>query len=489
VPLQGVLKRDEGRIDEAISAYEACLAIDPLSRNAGQNRLLALNSIGRSHESMVDTMEHVWQAHRDWGTTFANHVAHERYTTWSNTKHLSRTLAHPLPSRPLRIGYISADFFTHSVSYFIEAPLKYADPTRTFVVCYANVARRDKKTQLLESYAHAWRAIHDKSAKEVCELIRADGIDILIELTGHTAGNRLDVMALKPAPIQVTWIGYPNTTGLPTVDYRFCDAIVDPVDTQQKYSETLVRLSGPFLCYTPPAEAPAVSDSPALHRGYVTFGSFNNLAKINEDVLNAWCMILNQVPNSRMLIKCKPFASATVAGKMLQRFADRGIDASRVDLVPLLPTTSEHLATYAGVDISVDTFPYAGTTTTCESLYMGTPVVTYKRETCNNHAHNVGASLISRIPGAELLIARSIQQVQSTHTSDPRAVGCVSDAHLSLRCRWSLPLQYVSTAVSLASNLPRLQQLRQHLRPAMLQSPLCDGPCSSSGEYGVCPHE
>lgn len=422
----GVLYRDEGRIDDAIRSYEDCLKIDPTSRNAGQNRLLALNSVCRAHQTAEETMEAVWQAHREWGDMFAAQHQQERYTTWANAKHLSRAMteAQRLSSaRPLRIGYISADFFTHSVSYFIESPLRFANPSRTHITCYANVARRDKKTALLQSYAHAWRAVHDKSTKEVCEMIREDGIDILVELTGHTAGNRLDVLALKPAPVQVTWIGYPNTTGLPTIDYRFSDAIVDPPDTPQKYSETIVRLPGPFLCYSPPTDAPPVAQTPALHRGYITFGSFNNLAKINEEVLNGWCHILHKVTNSRILIKCKPFASSSVSAKMLQRFADRGIESTRVDLVPLLPTTSEHLATYAGVDISVDTFPYAGTTTTCESLYMGVPVVTLKREKPNNHAHNVGASLISRIqvPGAESLIATDMQQVRAQARASRRA--------------------------------------------------------------------
>jgi len=433
----GVLYRDEGMIEAAIKAYEDCLRIDPLSRNAGQNRLLALNSISRSHLTEQQHADLIWEAHRSWGMQFEQQYAADRYTMWMNPKTLDR---------PLRIGFISADFFTHSVSYFIEAPLRYADKSKTFVVCYSNVARSDKKTQLLQSYAHAWRSIHDKNTKEVCEMIRADGIDILVELTGHTAGNRLDVMAMKPAPVQVTWIGYPNSTGLKQIDYRITDDVVDPVDTPQQYSERLVRLpSTAFLCYTPPTDAPPVAPTPALHRGYVTFGSFNNLAKMNDRVLDCWCAILKQLPTSRMLIKCKPFACSTVTAKVLAQFAARGIDTSRIDLIPLLPTTAEHLATYNNIDISVDTFPYAGTTTTCEALYMGVPVVTYQRLTNNNHAHNVGGTLIRRIPGAESLITHSEQE-------------------------------YVKTAVSLASDFARLQQLRQNMRPAMLNSPLCDGP-------------
>ncbi len=230
----GVLYRDEGRIEEAILAYSDCLAIDPTSRNAGQNRLLALNSVCRPQASDEDTAQAVWQAHRAWGLAFAAQYASERHVSWANVRSTDR---------PLRIGYLSADFFTHSVSYFIEGPLAHADRNKTFVVCYANVARRDKKTALLQSHAHLWRSVHDKCASEVASLIRADGIDILVELTGHTGGNRLDVMALKPAPIQVSWIGYPNTTGLAAeiMDYRFTDEVVDPCNTTQQYSEKLVR--------------------------------------------------------------------------------------------------------------------------------------------------------------------------------------------------------------------------------------------------------
>jgi len=450
----GVLYRDEGRINEAISAYEECLKIDPHSRNAGQNRLLAMNSlvVDPTMENCAKVAAQVWEAHRQWGKQFAKLFDKQRYREWEYIKEglnletqSNGNLPHILAQRrPLRIGYVSGDFFTHSVSYFIEAPLTYADPSRTHITCYSNVARRDKKTAHLQNLAHAWRTIHDQTAKQVAEQMRKDKIDILIELTGHTAGNRLDVMALKPAPVQITWIGYPNTTGLETIDYRFSDAIVDPIDTPQQYSEELICLPGPFLCYTPPSDAPAVSSTPALTKGYVTFGSFNNLAKVNDRVLQCWVNILKAVPGSRMLIKCKPFASPTVCNKMWQRFAELGIDSGRVDLVSLLPTTTEHLDSYSSVDISVDTFPYAGTTTTCEALYMGVPVVTYQRIDLSSHAHNVGATLLHRIEGMEKLIAHSEEE-------------------------------YVRIAVNLAQDVNALQSLRQRLRPSMLASPLCDG--------------
>ena len=360
-----------------------------------------------------------------------------------------------IKDRQLRIGYLSADFFVHSVSYFIEAPLAYRDRTSMHVSCYSNVARKDKKTSFFEKMCDTWRSIHDKNSKEVAEMVRRDRIDILIELTGHTAGNRLDVMALHPAPVQMTWIGYPNTTGLPAIDYRITDSIVDPPNTTQKYTEMLLRLPGPFLCYTPPPDAPAVTNTPALKNGYITFGSFNNLAKVNARVLAVWCAILHSVPFSRLLMKCKPFASPTVVAKMHAKFASFGVPSTRVDLISLLPTTTEHLDAYAAVDISVDTFPYAGTTTTCEALFMGVPVITLHKSEPALHAHNVGATLLSRI-GAE-----------------PGQVGM--DAGLGPLLIAESEREYVEMAVRLCADVNRLQSIRQGMRERMLQSSLCQG--------------
>jgi protein O-GlcNAc transferase len=188
------------------------------------------------------------------------------------------------------------------------------------VVCYSNVVREDSKSAHLKRLPQLWRPICGLSAAAVADLVREDQIDILVELTGHTAGNRLDVMALKPAPVQVTWIGYPNSTGLPSIDYRLTDSVADPADTSQTFVEQLYRLPHCFLCYTPPmGSAPEINAPPALSSRFVTFGSFNNLAKINSQVLSLWCDILLRVPNSRMLIKCKPFASETVRAKVCRR--------------------------------------------------------------------------------------------------------------------------------------------------------------------------
>jgi len=301
--------------------------------------------------------------------------------------------------------------------------------------------KEDGKTQILKNYPNAWRNIFGKGTDEVASMIYNDKVDILVELTGHTAGNRLDIVAMKPAPIQITYIGYPNTTGLSTVDYRFTDELADPSDTQQQYVEQLVRLPHCFLCYSPIPEPPPVTPLPALQRNYITFGSFNNLAKITPKVIEVWSNILNAIPSSRLIMKCKPFASATVQRRILEVFRSHGIDSSRVDLMLLMSRNFDHLSAYSGMDISLDPWPYAGTTTTCESLFMGVPVITLKG---NCHAHNVGVSLISQV-GLEDWIANSESQ-------------------------------YIQLAIQYAQDIDRLQKIRNSLRETMINSYLCNGP-------------
>eukprot|EP01116_Phalansterium_solitarium_P024990 TRINITY_DN934_c0_g1_i2.p1 TRINITY_DN934_c0_g1~~TRINITY_DN934_c0_g1_i2.p1 ORF type:complete len:341 (+),score=60.95 TRINITY_DN934_c0_g1_i2:142-1164(+) len=306
---------------------------------------------------------------------------------------------------------------------------------------YSHVLKPDAKTHLLRSLANEWRDVHGLSAAEIARQIRADRIDVLVELAGHTAGNLLDVVAMRPAPIQVAYCGYPNTTGLESVQYRLTDAWADPPDTKQEFVEQLVRLPRCFLCYTPSAEAGPESVAPCLGSGgVVTIGSFNNLSKINARVLRCWLTVLQRVPNSRLMLKCKPFASASVQQQFLDMFSARGIDPSRIDLLPLLPLNNQHMQSYSLVDLTLDTFPYAGTTTTCEALWMGVPVVTL-RGPC--HAQNVGVSLLTAI-GQQALIADTEEE-------------------------------YCRLAVALATDVTRLVELRKALRSAV-QKHLSNGP-------------
>ncbi|GAV59452.1 LOW QUALITY PROTEIN: DUF588 domain-containing protein/Mito_fiss_Elm1 domain-containing protein/TPR_2 domain-containing protein/Sel1 domain-containing protein/TPR_11 domain-containing protein/TPR_12 domain-containing protein/Glyco_transf_41 domain-containing protein [Cephalotus follicularis] len=471
----GVLYRDAGNITLAIEAYEQCLKIDPDSRNAGQvlfllilaysnifessspplvyllfmlsvftkmlayclirilfeyflqNRLLAMNYINEGHDDKL------FEAHRDWGRRFMR--LYSQYTLWDNSK---------VPDRPLVIGYVSPDYFTHSVSYFIEAPLVYHDYANYRVVVYSAVVKADAKTNKFRekviTRGGIWRDIYGIDEKKVASMVREDKVDILVELTGHTANNKLGMMACRPAPVQVTWIGYPNTTGLPTIDYRITDSLADPPDTKQKHVEELVRLPECFLCYTPSPEAGPICPTPALSNGFVTFGSFNNLAKITPKVLQVWARILCAVPNSRLVVKCKPFCCDSVRQRFLSTLEQLGLESLRVDLLPLILLNHDHMQAYSLMDISLDTFPYAGTTTTCESLYMGVPCVTMAGSV---HAHNVGVSLLSKV-GLGHLIAKDEDQ-------------------------------YVKLALQLASDVTVLSNLRMSLRDLMSKSPVCNG--------------
>ncbi|ONK57128.1 uncharacterized protein A4U43_C10F16900 [Asparagus officinalis] len=375
----------------------------------------------------------LFEAHREWGMRFMK--LYPQYTSWDNPKDMER---------PLVIGYVSPDYITHSVSYFIEAPLFFHDYTNYKVIVYSGVVKADAKTHKFKDRVlkkgGLWRDIYGIDEKKVASMVREDKVDILVELTGHTANNKLGMMACRPAPIQATWIGYPNTTGLPTIDYRITDALADPLDTKQKHVEELVRLPKCFLCYTPSPDAGPVCPTPALSNGFITFGSFNNLAKITPKVLKVWARILCAVPNSRLVVKCKPFCSDSVRQRFLSILEQLGLEPLRVDLLPLILLNHDHMQAYSLMDISLDTFPYAGTTTTCESLYMGVPCVTMAGSV---HAHNVGVSLLKNV-GLERLIAK---------TED----------------------EYVQLALDLASNALALSELRLTLRELMAKSPVCHG--------------
>eukprot|EP01102_Stenamoeba_stenopodia_P020858 TRINITY_DN8274_c0_g1_i1.p1 TRINITY_DN8274_c0_g1~~TRINITY_DN8274_c0_g1_i1.p1 ORF type:complete len:750 (+),score=169.42 TRINITY_DN8274_c0_g1_i1:210-2459(+) len=422
----GVLYRDEGLIPECLKCYEKCISLNPLSRNAGQNRLLALNYLPEAGDSLL---EDIYQAHKKWGELFQSQF--HQIVGWRNKKDINKVV---------RVGYLSPDFFTHSVSYFAESLL--ANHSKKFrIYCYSSVVKDDAKTHQLKSYGHVWRNVHGMPAHDVAAIILEDEIDILVELAGHTAGNRLDVMALKPAPVQVTYIGYPNTTGLKCIDYRIADYFTDSANTKQKYTETLIRLPNCFLCYTPIKDPPAISEAPVVKNGFVTFGTFNNLAKITNEVLLVWAKILKRVPGSRLIMKCKPFSNKETKDRVAKIFEDNGIESSRLDLIGLIPLCHDHLTSYSLMDISLDPWPYAGTTTTCESLFMGVPVISYEGA---NHAWNVGKSLLNNI-GLGEFVAKTDEQ-------------------------------YVDIAVNLGTNPKKIQETRSKLRDQMLSSALCNGP-------------
>ncbi|MSO92433.1 MAG: tetratricopeptide repeat protein [Rhodospirillales bacterium] len=418
--------KEMGQGDAAVAAYRRALACAPSNfgdaAGMGSNLLLALNAVD-GYDALA-----VFAEHRRWAERFANALVPSK-PSFPNR---------PDPDRRLRVGYISPDFRRHSVAYFIEPVLEAHDRNQVEVTCYASLAKADAVTERLKRLAGQWRDIYGVDDGRVADAIREDAIDILVDLGGHTGGSRLMVLARRPAPVQATWLGYPNTTGLTTVDYRLTDAAADPPGAEAGYVETPVRLDGGFLCYRPPADAPEVGPLPADENGFIRFAYCNNLSKMTDRAIAAWAEVLNRVPGSRLLLKAKPFAWEGARALVARRFQAHGIAPDRLDLLGWV-TEGTHLAAYGRIDIGLDTFPYNGTTTTCEALWMGVPVVTLRGD---RHAGRVGASLLSKIGLDDLITAA--------------------------------PEAYVETAVGLARDLPRLRALRRDLRGRIAASGLTD---------------
>ncbi|MFP4087843.1 MAG: tetratricopeptide repeat protein [Desulfobacteraceae bacterium] len=419
--LAAILQR-QGEISEAVACYRRSLVLDPTSRKNHSNFLFALHYDPNCAPIQIRrAAENYWVRHCP-----DNPPQPPAVTTQG--------------SRRLRIGYVSADFREHSVSYFLGPLLSAHDRERFEIFCYASIWRPDNITEALRQTSDHWRDIRLLDAGEAARVIRDDAIDILIDLGGHTAENRLDIFALQPAPVQMTWLGYPGTTGIPAIAFRITDMVTDPIGmTEGHYTEQLIRLPEIFLCYGPAPGAPEVGELPAERHGAVTFGSFNNLSKINTAVVGIWAEILHRVPGSRLLLKARPLVDETIRRQFLMLFQEHGIEADRIRMLPRTSTTAEHLACYHQVDIALDTFPYNGTTTTCEALWMGVPVVSFRGE---RHSARVGVAILS--------------QVGLGHLAAEDQAG------------------YVEAAVGLAGDLAGLVSLRAGLRQRMQESPLCD---------------
>lgn len=421
----GIALLNQRRIDEAVAAYRRALELDPAHSGAHGNLLFALN-----HDPRVE-LEQVFAEHKSWAAAHAGAVGIRRMD-FPSTRDAGRRL---------RIGYVSGDFWQHSVSAFFEELLECHDREQVETFCYTNHHRIDEVTRRLERKSDQWATIAGESDAVTAERIRRDRIDILVDLSGHTARNRLKLFALKPAPIQATCLGYPNTTGLDAIDYRITDEVADPRgQADGLHTERLVRLKRCFLCYRPPEQAPAVGPLAARTNGCVTFGSFNNLTKVTSDVIRAWSRILRSVTGSRLFLKARQLADAQVREGLACGFAAHGIGGDRLQLDPIVISRLEHLGAYRQCDIALDTFPYNGATTTCEALWMGVPVVSLEG---NRHAGRVGASLLKAV-GLDDLIATN------------------EDA-------------YVGRAVALANDLDGVAALHAGLRERLRRSELCDG--------------
>ena len=423
----------KGELTEAIANFQIAISLEVENAMMNSNYVFALNYGGQPDLTAI------FQEHKKFGEKFESFVP-RMYVNPLQVK--ASASAFTNSKRRLRIGYVSPDFNDHAVGKFIEPVLAAHDTNKFEVFCYYNKPRVDEATKRMQSVVANWRMTADMSDDELARMIQADAIDILVDLSGHTGLNRLLVFARKPSPIQVTWIGYPNTTGLSTMDYRITDAFADPIGaTEALHTEKLVRMPECFSCFKPPSNAPHVSALPAVARGTITFGSFNNFAKITPEVMRVWIAILARVPSSRLVLKNWCLDNDRMKTFMLEAFARCGATIGQVELWNPNTSNVDHLNCYNSIDIGLDPFPYNGTTTTCDALWMGVPVITLAGV---SHVGRVGVSQMSNL-GLQELIARDTDH-------------------------------YVDIAVALATDVPRLAALRGGMRVRVSASPLIDAP-------------
>jgi protein O-GlcNAc transferase len=415
----GNLLHLEGRMTEAIECYRRAFTLKPSFVTAHSNFVYALN-----FDPAYAPYE-VFQAHLEWARVHAEALP-RLIAQHANERSVDRRL---------RIGYVSPNFRDHAAAYFFEPVLACHDAKQFQIFCYSDVLQEDAYTARLRQYGAQWRECAQLTDDLLAETILRDKIDILIDLSGHTERHRLLVFARKPAPVQVTWNGYANTTGMSAMDYRITDALADlPGMTEHLHTERLIRMPDIYMVFRPPEDGPAVNDLPATQSGNLTFGSFNAVSKITPQVAHVWSRILMAVPGARLLIATVPVGRAR--DRIFDLFSANGVEPSRLELCGRLQSY-EFLALHHKADIALDPFPFSGTTTTCHSLWMGLPVVTLAGK---SHVSRVGVSMLTNI-GLASMIATSADE-------------------------------YVDIASELANDLVNLRALRRGLRERMLNSPL-----------------
>jgi protein O-GlcNAc transferase len=423
--LGGVLK-DVGRLDQALASLRRALELDA-------NCALAHNNLLFIHNYVAGQPAPLLLADARRFGEMASRLARP-YTQWPNASD---------PERRLRVGFVSGDLCDHPVGYFLVnvlAALSSQASERLELFAYPTRACDDGTSQRLRASFKGWHSAVWLSDEALAQRIRDDGIDILIDLSGHTAHNRLTVFAWKAAPVQVSWLGYFATTGVAAIDYFIADHWTLPPEQEAHFSERIWRLPETRLCFTPPIAEIAVGALPALTNGYVTFGSFNNLSKVNDAVVALWAQVLNAVPGSRLFLKCHQLGEASERQSTCVRFAAHGIHPGRLLFEDYVPR-EDYLAAYQRVDFALDPFPFPGGTTTVEALWMGVPVLTL-----------AGERFLSR-QGVGLLMNAGLPEWVATDPAD-----------------------YVARAVSHAGDLQRLASLRSGLRQQVLDSPIFDAP-------------
>ena len=422
----GAILHAQGFLDQAIRHYRLALQLNPHNTTIYSDLVFSLNYDPNICPEKV-LAEHI---------RFSEILSSVTGSASTPTSRRDHTGSH---SR-VRVGYVSPDFRKHSVAYFLEPLIESHNSSGFEIFCYSDVRQPDEVTARFQQRADHWHDVHNMDDRQLTDMIRSHQIDILVDLAGHTKNNRLPVFARRPAPIQVSYLGYPCTTGLSSIDYRLTDPWADPKDmTDTHFIERLVRLNSGFLCYSPPEDAPPVSSLPATTTGQITFGSFNTLAKINFRVVETWAKILKEISDSRLIIKNRSMIDEATRERYIEMFRQRGIERKRLFFYGHTTSPREHLEYYHQVDISLDTFPYNGTTTTCEALWMGVPVITLAG---NTHAGRVGVSLLSQAGYHEWA------------TSDTE--------------------NYIRIAVDMAGDIKRLGETRKEMRSKVEGSLLCN---------------
>lgn len=415
-----------GRYEEATSWYRKALALG--------SEDVAIEAVGcllfaRSYENNFPSEQYLVEARR-YGEMVLSKA--RPYQDWPACH----------TGQPLRVGMVSADFLSHPVGYFLESVLAHLKSPRLELVAYPTVPKEDDLTARIKPAFSAWHPISDLGDEAAARRIRDDGIQILIDLSGHTSNNRLPVFAWKPAPVQVSWLGYFASTGVPGMDYLLADKTSVPESHRAHFTETVWYLPDTRLCFTPPTPREQLKPTPlpALRNGYITFGCFQNLSKINDGLLAVWGRIFKAVPQARLRVQCKQLDGVAARDNLQRRLSAVGIPSERVKLEGPV-SRPEYLAAHAEVDAILDTFPYPGGTTTCEALWMGVPTLTL-----------AGNTLLAR-QGASLLACAGLQDWVANDEAE-----------------------YIAKAAALPSDLDRLAQLRAGLRDQVLASPLFDAP-------------
>lgn len=418
----GVNYIDQGQMQEAESICIEALAIQPENTQVYSNLLFSMSYL--SGESINRYIERAYE----YGQVIAKKVT-QKFTTW-------RCRSNP---KRLKVGVVSGDLRQHAVTYFLENIAQHINHANIELVAYSTDVRADHVTHRIKPLFSEWHSLALLNDEQAANLIHSHGIHVLIDLSGHSAGNRLPVFAWKPAPVQASWLGYWASTGVQEIDYVLTDAVSLPQDIQSQFVEKIEYLPDTRLCFTEPQPTVEVSPLPALCNGFITFGSFQTMAKVSDAVLALWAEVMQNVPNSKMRWQSKAFGAESYRQTVKQRFTQLGIDASRVELVAF-SSREDYFAAHAQIDILLDTFPFTGGTTTCEALWLGVPTLTMTGET-----------MVAR-QGASLLAAAGLSD-WVTESQE----------------------QYLAKAIQLCSDLKQLSQLRASLRVQVLASPLFDG--------------